>query len=421
MADVNTDLRCYLTNAGIAAENNSIQLGRSLQVAEMVFGSGLLPDSSDPRAQTSMIKEEYAVPCGMLFDDESPTLLVFKGDLPADVGGFHINEVAIRLESGIIYGYARGKGDYKPTLDQGATDSVRYAVEMYTTNADIIECKIDLSTVYADWEDLEAAIKAHEDKPDPHPQYLAALEHLSAENPHPQYPLAYSAQFLPYDPLRIYSLGEVCYTKTTDGHVQYWEWYSNVESLAGKDPLDLDNRQTGWTDETKPFYWTPHKKARAGTTLWPWMSMTIPEGTLNVVGNSVPVAVFWRVATALPELVNADTGMIDFPDARSEFFRVLDQSRGIDADRDFNSPQKGTLTAWNTGNDTAVFGVSTTAAGNGVTWVGADGNVAIDMYAELNLRAVGSSSVHVLPGTIAGGYSGATRPRNLAFPILIEV
>lgn len=190
MADVNTDLRCYLTNAGIAAENNSIQLGRSLKVAEMVFGSGLLPDSSDPRAQTSMIKEEYAVPCGMLFDDESPTLLVFKGDLPADVGGFHINEVAIRLESGIIYGYARGKGDYKPTLDQGATDSVRYAVEMYTTNADIIECKIDLSTVYADWEDLEAAIKGHEDKPDPHTQYLNANEHLAAENPHPQYALA---------------------------------------------------------------------------------------------------------------------------------------------------------------------------------------------------------------------------------------
>lgn len=196
MADVNTDLRCYLTNAGIAAENNSIQLGRSLKVAEMVFGSGLLPDSSDPRAQTSMIKEEYAVPCGMLFDDESPTLLVFKGDLPADVGGFHINEVAIRLESGIIYGYARGKGDYKPTLDQGATDSVRYAVEMYTTNADIIECKIDLSTMYADWEDLEAAIKGHEDKPDPHTQYLNANEHLAAENPHPQYALTESVAVL---------------------------------------------------------------------------------------------------------------------------------------------------------------------------------------------------------------------------------
>ncbi|HDZ9327795.1 TPA: phage tail protein [Vibrio cholerae] len=172
MANQDTDLRCYLTNAGIAAENNSIQLGRKLPVKEMVFGSGLLADGSDPRLQTTMIQEEYAVACGMLFDPENPTLLVFKGDLPADIGGFHIHEVAIRLEDGTLYGYARGKGDYKPTIEQGATDSVRYAVEMYTTNASIVECKIDLSKVYVDWEDLEARIKAHTDDNDPHPQYM---------------------------------------------------------------------------------------------------------------------------------------------------------------------------------------------------------------------------------------------------------
>lgn len=171
MADENTDLRCYLTNAGIAAENNSIQLNRSLNVVEMVFGSGLLPEASDPRAQTAMISEVYAVPCAMLFDAESPTLLVFKGDLPADVGGFHINEVGIRLEDGTIYGYARGKGDYKPTLEQGATDSVRYAIEMYTENADIVVAKIDLSTVYVDWEDLDVRIAAHKAEEDPHTQY----------------------------------------------------------------------------------------------------------------------------------------------------------------------------------------------------------------------------------------------------------
>ncbi len=185
MADTNTDLRCYLTNAGIAAENNSIQLDRSLKVVEMVFGSGLLPDASDPRQQTAMIQEERSVPCGMLFDEESPTLLVFKGDLPADVGGFHINEVAIRLEDGTIYGYARGKGDYKPTLEQGSTDSVRYVVEMYTTNADRVECKVDLSSVYVDWEDLEIvrveaanALEAHVAHDNPHPQYLTRADWL---------------------------------------------------------------------------------------------------------------------------------------------------------------------------------------------------------------------------------------------------
>ncbi|MCG6400154.1 phage tail-collar fiber domain-containing protein [Vibrio fluvialis] len=178
MADENTDLRCYLTNAGIAAENNSIQLNRSLNVTEMVFGSGFLADEKDPREQTAMIKEEYAVPCALLFDEDTPTLLVFKGDLPADVGGFYINEVGIRLEDGTIYGYARGKGDYKPTLDQGATDSVRYAVEMYSSNADNVVAKIDLSSVYADYEDIEATKKYADERYD---------NHLNSTNPHPQY------------------------------------------------------------------------------------------------------------------------------------------------------------------------------------------------------------------------------------------
>ncbi|EKO3992754.1 hypothetical protein DX541_15830 [Vibrio fluvialis] len=185
MADENTDLRCYLTNAGIAAENNSIQLNRSLNVTEMVFGSGLLADEKDPREQTAMIKEEYAVPCALLFDEDTPTLLVFKGDLPADVGGFYINEVGIRLEDGTIYGYARGKGDYKPTLEQGATDSVRYAVEMYSSNADNVVAKIDLSSVYADYEDIEATKKYADDKDaahvasaDPHTQYLTRADFL---------------------------------------------------------------------------------------------------------------------------------------------------------------------------------------------------------------------------------------------------
>ncbi|EKO3497128.1 phage tail protein [Vibrio fluvialis] len=396
MADENTDLRCYLTNAGIAAENNSIQLNRSLNVTEMVFGSGFLADEKDPREQTAMIKEEYAVPCALLFDEDTPTLLVFKGDLPTDVGGFYINEVGIRLEDGTIYGYARGKGDYKPTLEQGATDSVRYAVEMYSSNADNVAAKIDLSTVYADWEDLEATKKKAEDD-------LAA--HADAPDPHPQYPTAAISQFLPYDATRLYSVGEVCYTKDVNGKVSYWEWYSNVESLAGKEPSDASNRQAGWIDDTKPFYWTPYKKARSGTPLWPWMSMTFPEGTLNVLGNSVPTAVFWRLAEAFPEFVNGAN--IDFPETGGEFFRVLDQGRGIDTDRLFNSSELDQLQ----GHEHK-YGdprVNYAAAGN------------------LNAMGVNSEGTHTTEEIVSDGINGTprvgseTRPRNLAFPILVEI
>ncbi|MCE7625519.1 phage tail-collar fiber domain-containing protein [Vibrio fluvialis] len=313
MADENTDLRCYLTNAGIAAENNSIQLNRSLNVTEMVFGSGLLADEKDPREQTAMIKEEYAVPCALLFDEDTPTLLVFKGDLPADVGGFYINEVGIRLEDGTIYGYARGKGDYKPTLDQGATDSVRYAVEMYSSNADNVAAKIDLSAVYADWEDLEAAKKKAEDD-------LAS--HVAAANPHPQYPLATKAQGLEFDPDRIYYCGDTCYTRVGDRTYQ-WEAY-RLDPFSGKDPSDPLNRRTGWTDVTKPFYWKPYTPKVPGETM-AWDNDAIPENMVVGIGQQLPVAVYHSLATAKPEWIDAtDNSLINIPDRQGRFVRAAD-------------------------------------------------------------------------------------------------
>ena len=219
-------------------------------------------------------------------------------------------------------------------------------------------------------------------------------------NPLPQYQLSKLAQFQLYDPTRSYVVGDVCYTIEADtGAKTFWEWYSNVESLAGKDPLDPLNRQTLWTDETKPFYWTPFKKSRSGSTQWPWLSMTFPEGTLNVLGNSVPTAVFWRLAEALPEFVNSGTGMIDFPETGGEFFRVLDQGRGVDSGRTHSSYQDPDTEPHT--HDTEFQNV-TAASGTGI-----------------NVSRFTSAGGSYKTSEMNSGLE--TRPRNLAFPILVEV
>lgn len=196
-----------------------------------------------------------------------------------------------------------------------------------------------------------------------------------------------------YDPSIAYSYGDVVY-KTIGGVKKFFQWYSNVESLAGKDPELNENRQTGWIDDTKPFYWTPLKGSRPGTPLWPWMSMTFPEGTLNVVGNSVPVAVFWRLAEAFPEFING--AYIDFPETGGEFFRVLDQGRGIDSGRAFGTSQiSQNLQHFHQLSS----GTANVAAGGSFT----------------ALTAAGSGAATLNSG------GDESRPRNLAFPILVEV
>ncbi|PNH99230.1 hypothetical protein [Vibrio diazotrophicus] len=231
-------------------------------------------------------------------------------------------------------------------------------------------------------------------------------------NPLPQYPLSKNAQFQLYDPTRSYVVGDVCYTKDdATGAKAFWEWYSNVESLVGKDPLDPLNRQTGWTDETKPFYWTPFKKSRSGSTQWPWMSMTFPEGTLNVLGNSVPTAVFWRLAEALPEFVNAGTGMIDFPETGGEFFRILDQGRGVDSGRTFGSSQIDQI-------KTSGFLVRNDAGGSPLV-SSSFGDCSISDA--IGAITVSGEGIGQPQQSVTIGNGTDTHPKNLAFPILVEV
>ena len=142
----------------------------------------------------------------------------------------------------------------------------------------------------------------------------------------PKYPLTAISQFLPYSPNRVYTVGEVSYTKDANGKVSYWEWYSNVESLAGKDPLNTANRRIGWTDETKPYYWKPRSSKMPGETM-AWDADTIPENMVVGMGQQLPVAVYHSLANARPDWIDAtDNTLINIPDRQGRFVRAANGS-----------------------------------------------------------------------------------------------
>lgn len=169
------DLRCYLTKAGIAAENNAKQFGSTLKITEMVFDGSYLADEENPENLTEVINPVLTVPCSTTISDDEQTL-TFKGSILVEQGGFNVWGIGLKTDSGVLYGYARSKGDKILTEDEGATESVRYAVDIITKNSEVVEINVNPSTVYADLEDVDNAVKAgieeHEAKEDPHDQYL---------------------------------------------------------------------------------------------------------------------------------------------------------------------------------------------------------------------------------------------------------
>jgi len=114
---------------------------------------------------------------------------------------------------------------------------------------------------------------------------------------------------------------------------------------------------------------------------------------------------------------NATGQYIVLPDLRSEFIRGWDNGRGVDSGRTFGSWQKGTIMGYDQEND-AVWHVSTTAnAAGSITQatVGVDDYNVAD-YTGVRLKAANESSGSDLKGETldSGGYTGITRPRNVA-------
>lgn len=130
-------------------------------------------------------------------------------------------------------------------------------------------------------------------------------------------------QFAEYNSSRVYSLGDVVYV-VESGNKVFYQWYSNVESLAGKDPSDTANRRVGWADITKPFYWKPYMPKVAGETMY-WDTDAIPENMVVGIGQQLPVAVYHTLAAAKPEWIDdVDNTLINIPDRQGRFVRAAD-------------------------------------------------------------------------------------------------
>jgi hypothetical protein len=169
-----------------------------------------------------------------------------------------------------------------------------------------------------------------------------------------QYEKSNSLQFAPYDENRIYTPGETCTTiDNLTKEVYIWQWYSNVEFLAGKNPDDPQNRHEGWTQTDKPFYWIPYTGDQVGMPFW-WLSETPPEYAVMEINVDLPIAVYWRLAKRYPDLVK--DGNVNTGDIRSKFLRVLDQGRGIDTDREINSEQDASKNFFAGRGDTVELG-----------------------------------------------------------------
>ncbi|WP_456295280.1 phage tail protein [Vibrio sp. AK197] len=313
-----------LTTVGEAKLANATALGLTVKLTQMAIGDGNGSLPTPQQEQTALVNEVRRAALNSVdVDKDNLNWIVCEQVLPESIGGWTIREVGLYDEDDDLIAIGNFPETYKPILAEGSgrTQTIRMVLQVSATAS--VELKIDPSIVLA--------TREYVDKKD--------AAHVAAVDPHPQYVLKAQAQFEPYDNSRIYTCGEVC-TTLEKGELLYWQWYSNLESLSGKSPLDESNRQVGWSAIDKPFYWIPYKGDITGMPFY-WLDVSAPEWAVMEINVDLPVRVYWRLARLYPELVFTadDVEYINTGEIRGEYLRVLDQGRGIDVDRALGSSQ----------------------------------------------------------------------------------
>ena len=166
-----SDYRTYVTQTGFGLERDAKFNNTQVELAVLVVGDGVLPDSVSPAEQTDLIHQvrEYAITIEK--DENDPNVWIARAEIPAGDGGFFIKEAGIKTKDGYLYAYARQAGDYKPLLSEGQGKSYTIRLKFIPGNADSIQIKIDPSVQFATPTDLDNVVKAHLEDEDPHAQY----------------------------------------------------------------------------------------------------------------------------------------------------------------------------------------------------------------------------------------------------------
>ena len=143
----------------------------------------------------------------------------------------------------------------------------------------------------------------------------------------------------------------------------------------------------------------------------PWPTATPPVGWLKCNGAAFDKNAYPQLALAYP------SGKL--PDLRGEFIRGFDDGRGVDSGRELSSWQKGSLVLGDIGNGLSVVSVDDVIGDKSKLGWDNISPTSLD-YLNAKVGIIGGQGVQKSGWDVVYNYSGATRPRNVAFNYIVR-
>lgn len=156
MINQNSQFFAILTNVGLAKQANADALGVPWTISQMGIGDANGTDPVPDPTQTGLINEWRRAPLNALgIDPNNPAIIVAEQVIPADVGGKWIREIALYDSDGDMVAVANCAPSFKPLLAQGSGRTQVVRLNLQVTNSSNVELKIDPAVVLATRDSVE--------------------------------------------------------------------------------------------------------------------------------------------------------------------------------------------------------------------------------------------------------------------------
>lgn len=406
-----------LTHAGLAYEAQCKAQGKPLRLSVMAVGDGNGAPYDPTPDVTQLRHETHRQPLNALQQDEkNPIWYMAEALLPDDVGGWTIREVGLYTDTGILYAIGKYPESVKPLLPGGSTKQFYIKAIFQLGNAADVTLIVDNSVVQATRSFVIHYVQSEMDR-----RHMGALKLLDAQDEPVTFtlpPADQSQGVVDIIVRRVDNSGHrlkiaAANTDTIRFHTHLnpagypffvlmgagdW-WHLRSDGKGSWWPIGrFDSTPLGRpVFETTTVFNPGGYGALNGPTLqraeWPWLwdhavksGMKVPEASRP--GNEAA----WSDGDGKQTFRG--------PEGRGEFLRILDEGRGLDANRKAGSNQGQEIQAH---SHTTPFNMDfgSNAAGNAVC---GDEN----RYGVLQM-----------PSNPAGG--SETRPRNIAYPGRIKL
>ncbi|MDD9157005.1 tail fiber protein [Aliivibrio sp. S4TY2] len=179
---MSTEYLNYITLAGLDEEALAKEEGRKVTIKKVVIGLGLLSDTKQPQHQAALLQSKAEAVCFVKAIDTERGFYRVEADIPIPDTGYHYFEIGTLTDTGVLYSYARSRGDYVAGKVDSDGKLTRIRLNFRTNNSELMTITQDDSVLYTPITDFDAHVvefNAHCEADNPHPQYLHNDEHAT--------------------------------------------------------------------------------------------------------------------------------------------------------------------------------------------------------------------------------------------------